>query len=513
MFDMFWPNPEPTVPAPAPTYVDHAGYSSNDALPVPTSLPRAFGAETGLPLRGVNALVLIDDDGNSAVETIRAFGGQTVSHVGDATHVIVANSVTSSDLLRIPALAACAQSHIPIVRVSWLSEVIGSATNTPWDPDLIKSHVPLGTSSQVPPSRLPAQAPLTGSLSRPGNSLARTDQIPLTGSLAETWEFLKREHPEEVEAGQMRLAIELSLRECAITLHQAKAHAPGQVLSPEEILQVPKGASPDEVKAAYRKKALANHPDKGGDAGEFSRLQQAYLALMGKAKATDYELSGGPQLALPATGGAKDFELKEHRTLVASWFERHGADLVQHVAQQGNALAAMRLEVCDCGATNRNERGQVMYNQCFYLSLARSFLRGRRHERSELEKTALHFKRVVEAAVLSAHPDWGGERVGEDVQAFSDFLFFVLDSNALLSDLAVAIFDSVSGGVEIYKGEQYPSKAGSDMAQRENLLVLKYVPGHYQALVPSGSNHAGPTLTEMQRCLDERGVLYVVTNS
>ena len=29
----------------------------------------------------------------------------------------------------------------------------------------------------------------------------------------------------------------------------------------------------------------------------------------------------------------------------------------------------------DMGATNKNERGELMYNQCFYLSLARAFLR------------------------------------------------------------------------------------------------------------------------------------------
>ena len=46
-----------------------------------------------------------------------------------------------------------------------------------------------------------------------------------------------------------------------------------------------------------------------------------------------------------------------------------------------------------------------------------------------------------EAAVLRAHPEWADKQVGEDLQAFSDFLFFVLSgSHALLSELAVAIF-------------------------------------------------------------------------
>jgi hypothetical protein len=267
------------------------------------------------------------------------------------------------------------------------------------------------------------------------------------------------------------------------------------------------------VKAAYRRKVRANHPDKGGDAAEFCRLQQAYFALIGNAKATDYELSGAPQLALPAIR-KQDFELKEHRSLVASWFGRNGADLAQHVAKQSEAMAALGLEICDVGATNHNEKGEMMYNQCFYLSLARSYLHGRNLQRPELERTALHFKRVVEAAVLSAHPDWGGQRVGEDVQAFSDFLVYALGSNPLMSQLTVAIFESVGGWVEVYKGSQYPNDPSSETQQRANLLVLKYVPGHYQALVPvaRGSITEGPTLAEMQRSLDKLGVLHLQTD-
>jgi len=433
--------------------------------------------------------------------------------VGEATHVIVANHITEADLPRYPGLLqSCSQSHIPIVKVSWLEEVIGSATNTPWDPELINKHLPRTTLQQ------PLNRPPTCTMPPSSAPNSRIDQKPLTGSLAETWQFLKREHPEVIDANNFDLAIKRSLLECAITLHRTRRNSSEKVLTPEEILEVSKGASPDEVRAAYRKKSRILHPDKGGDAAAFCRLQQAYVALMGNTKATDYELSGSHQLALPSTGVAKDFELREHRSLVASWFERHGADLSQHVAIQNQALSALGLEVCDVGTTNRNEQGEVMRNQCFYLSLARSYLRGRDHQRAELENTALHFKRVVESAVLSSHPDWGGERVGEDVQAFSDFLFFVLGSNALLSELAVAIFDSVSGGVEVYMGEHYPKGPGSEVEQSANLLVLKYVPGHYQALVPStqvscASKLGGPTLDQMQQCLDQRGVLYVVTNS
>ena len=46
-----------------------------------------------------------------------------------------------------------------------------------------------------------------------------------------------------------------------------------------ETLGVPKGASEDEIKRAYRKLAAKHHPDKGGDTAKFQEIQQAYETL------------------------------------------------------------------------------------------------------------------------------------------------------------------------------------------------------------------------------------------
>jgi hypothetical protein len=44
------------------------------------------------------------------------------------------------------------------------------------------------------------------------------------------------------------------------------------------------------------------------------------------------------------------------------------------VAALDAAVASLGLEARDAGSTNRNEQGDIIYNQCFYLSLARAYM-------------------------------------------------------------------------------------------------------------------------------------------
>jgi DnaJ family protein A protein 2 len=46
-----------------------------------------------------------------------------------------------------------------------------------------------------------------------------------------------------------------------------------------ELLGVDKNASMDEIKKAFRKLALKNHPDRGGDKEKFLELNQAHEVL------------------------------------------------------------------------------------------------------------------------------------------------------------------------------------------------------------------------------------------
>jgi DnaJ-class molecular chaperone len=56
-----------------------------------------------------------------------------------------------------------------------------------------------------------------------------------------------------------------------------------------DTLGVNKSSSPKEIKNAYRKLASKHHPDKGGDADEFKRIQEAYDTLSDSKKKDQYD--------------------------------------------------------------------------------------------------------------------------------------------------------------------------------------------------------------------------------
>ncbi|XP_020087247.1 dnaJ protein homolog 2-like [Ananas comosus] len=75
-----------------------------------------------------------------------------------------------------------------------------------------------------------------------------------------------------------------------------------------EILGVPKSASQDDLKKAYRKAAIKNHPDKGGDPEKFKELAQAYEVLSDPEKREIYDQYGEDALkeGMGAGGGTHD---------------------------------------------------------------------------------------------------------------------------------------------------------------------------------------------------------------
>lgn len=59
-----------------------------------------------------------------------------------------------------------------------------------------------------------------------------------------------------------------------------------------EILGVEKNSTPDEIKKAYRKKAIEHHPDKGGDEEKFKELAEAYEILSDPEKRDNFDKFG-----------------------------------------------------------------------------------------------------------------------------------------------------------------------------------------------------------------------------
>lgn len=82
------------------------------------------------------------------------------------------------------------------------------------------------------------------------------------------------------------------------------------------ILGVPKTATADEIKRAYRSLAMKHHPDRGGDVAQFQDIQEAYATLGDPAKRQQYDSPHHSFNAFP--GGGFDFN---------AIFDMFGSDL------------------------------------------------------------------------------------------------------------------------------------------------------------------------------------------
>jgi DnaJ family protein A protein 2 len=59
-----------------------------------------------------------------------------------------------------------------------------------------------------------------------------------------------------------------------------------------EILGVPQNATTDQIKKAFKKLALQNHPDKGGDENKFKEINRAHAVLTDEQMRQRYDQYG-----------------------------------------------------------------------------------------------------------------------------------------------------------------------------------------------------------------------------
>jgi molecular chaperone DnaJ len=72
---------------------------------------------------------------------------------------------------------------------------------------------------------------------------------------------------------------------------------------PYEALGLQRGATEEEVKKAYRKLAREHHPDKGGDAEKFKKVQEAYEVLSDPQKRQNFDQFGNAEGPTGGPGG------------------------------------------------------------------------------------------------------------------------------------------------------------------------------------------------------------------
>lgn len=66
-------------------------------------------------------------------------------------------------------------------------------------------------------------------------------------------------------------------------------------MNPYEELGVAPDATPDEIKAAARRRSKDTHPDRGGDAEAFQRVRQAVMVLSDPARREKYDRTGSTE--------------------------------------------------------------------------------------------------------------------------------------------------------------------------------------------------------------------------
>lgn len=171
-------------------------------------------------------------------------------------------------------------------------------------------------------------------------------------------------------------------------------------------------------------------------------------------------------------------------------------------------LLSLGLRRLDVGSTNLSESGNILANQCLYLAVARSWLAAPGCGLL-VRDSALQLKREIEAAVLAVRGEAAERDLGEEAEAYADFLACALigegpAAGSAVTDLAIVVFVS-SGGMEAYEGKGY-GRLPRDQ-QTANLAMVWHRPGHFEAVVAAGGEgKLDLTLSELLQYAESVGI-------
>ena len=203
-----------------------------------TALDRAHARREAQPLAGLS-IHLPRPVPPSVLTTIDSLGGLLAAGQS-STHCVVSPGLTERTFAHDPGLRRelrqCVAAGLTVVETSWVDEVAKLPPGGDWAAVETAPHVP------------PVLA-LCGTGEGEGEPPRRADRSGLRASLAETWEHVQRSQPEQAESDMLARAIEISLLDFALQLHDARQPAPAE--DPRRVLGLPPHAAAAEVRQAY----------------------------------------------------------------------------------------------------------------------------------------------------------------------------------------------------------------------------------------------------------------------
>jgi DnaJ family protein A protein 2 len=136
---------------------------------------------------------------------------------------------------------------------------------------------------------------------------------------------------------------------------QQRTRAPVNTSEYYTQLGIEKSASDTDIKKAYRKAAMKNHPDRGGDEDTFKQINEAYEVLSDPAKRKVYDLGGKDAVEQQDSGGGGQSAADMMSSMFGGGFGGGGARRASAPQKTRDAVHTLpvTLEECYTGKTRK----------------------------------------------------------------------------------------------------------------------------------------------------------------